>query len=220
MSFRRQTAPPEAEEPSNLAADLAAIGMVLGVAPSRRAPNIEDTLIRGSIEALERDFRLLAPLVLWFRVHHLWVNAARLTRLARDQASPRVRAFWAGVGRWKRTDHRFARMIEIHRRPQIVIPGDGPEDPRFRRGPIRIPASATRERAADVLSPAMLARRHAAYRWRLIIGPSYRADMWAALEAEPALTPSELARRAYGSFATAWNVKRDYELTRPRHPRG
>jgi hypothetical protein len=40
------------------------------------------------------------------------------------------------------------------------------------------------------------------------MGPGYRADMWAALEAEPTLKPAELARRTYGPFATAWRVKR------------
>jgi hypothetical protein len=46
----------------------------------------------------------------------------------------------------------------------------------------------------------------------VIIGPSYRADMWAALETDPELSPTELARQTYGSFATAWQVKRDFVL--------
>jgi hypothetical protein len=45
---------------------------------------------------------------------------------------------------------------------------------------------------------------------KIMIGPSYRADMWAELENEPDLSASELARRAYGSFATAWHVRRDF----------
>jgi hypothetical protein len=36
--------------------------------------------------------------------------------------------------------------------------------------------------------------------------------MWAALEVDPTLTPTELARQTYGSFATAWQVKQDWEL--------
>ena len=50
------------------------------------------------------------------------------------------------------------------------------------------------------------------YRWRVAMGPNYRADMWAVMEAEPGLTPSELARRTYGSFAAAWQVKKDWKL--------
>lgn len=221
MAFRRKTVPtPVADSgPSPLAADLAAIGMKLSVAPAKNEPNIEDTLIRAAEEALDRDFRLLAPLLLWFRIHHHWINADRLTRLVRDHASDRARALWAGLGRWMKVDRRFARLIPLHRGPRVVVAGEGPEDPRFRRGPIRIPASATRERAADVLSPALLARRHGAYRWRLVIGPSYRADMWAALEADPTLSTSELARRAYGSFGTAWLVKRDRDILDTAHVR-
>jgi hypothetical protein len=52
------------------------------------------------------------------------------------------------------------------------------------------------------------------YRWRIIIGPSFRADMWALLEESPELTIAVVARRAYGSFATAWTVKRDWAVAR------
>ncbi|MGH9649103.1 MAG: hypothetical protein ACRD3I_01405 [Terriglobales bacterium] len=43
-----------------------------------------------------------------------------------------------------------------------------------------------------------------------MLGPSYRADMWAELEADPGVSAAELARRAYGSFGTAWKVKQDW----------
>jgi hypothetical protein len=45
-----------------------------------------------------------------------------------------------------------------------------------------------------------------------MMGPSYRADMWAALESEPQLAVAELARRTYGSFATAWNVRKAFTI--------
>ena len=45
-----------------------------------------------------------------------------------------------------------------------------------------------------------------------LIGPTYRADMWAELDLDPALIPAELARRAYGSFATAWEVKQQWGI--------
>jgi hypothetical protein len=86
------------------------------------------------------------------------------------------------------------------------------EDPRLAGGALRVPGNVLRERPADVLSPPELARRHSGYRHRLIMGPSYRADMWSLLQSEPGLTAAELARRAYGSFATAWHVKRDFEI--------
>lgn len=213
MAFRRKIGPAkDAPEPAALAAGLAAIGFKLGVAPAKTEPNIEDMLLFASIEALERDLRLLATLLLWIRIHRAYVNADRLTRLVLAEPSVRVRAFWAGVARWLHVDRRFARLIKAHRGGRIDLGGEGPEDPRFKRGPIRVPASVTREREADVLTPPALARRHRAYRSRVAIGPSYRADMWAALEAEPGLSASDLAHRAYGSFATAWLVKRDFEI--------
>lgn len=63
-----------------------------------------------------------------------------------------------------------------------------------------------------MLNPAELAKRHRTYQRRILLGPSYRADMWSALDRDPDLTAAELARRAYGSFATAWQVKQDWVL--------
>jgi 2-oxo-4-hydroxy-4-carboxy--5-ureidoimidazoline (OHCU) decarboxylase len=36
--------------------------------------------------------------------------------------------------------------------------------------------------------------------------------MWAAMEDDPSISVAELARRTYGSFATASQVKRDWQL--------
>jgi hypothetical protein len=69
-----------------------------------------------------------------------------------------------------------------------------------------------RDRKADVLDPRELAKRHRGYRRRVLLGPSYRADVWAELDRNPGSSAAELARRAYASFATAWLVKRDWEL--------
>jgi hypothetical protein len=72
-----------------------------------------------------------------------------------------------------------------------------------------VPAKILRDRAADVEPPAELSRRHHAYRCRVMIGLTYRADMWAALEEDPALAAAALARKTYGAFATAWHVRQD-----------
>lgn len=47
---------------------------------------------------------------------------------------------------------------------------------------------------------------------RIAIGPTYRADMWAALDGKPNLWPAELVRETYGSFATAWQAKADRRI--------
>jgi hypothetical protein len=75
-----------------------------------------------------------------------------------------------------------------------------------------LPAGVLRSRVADVLTPARLARLHPTYRARVLMGPSYRADMWAELERSPSITAPELARRTYGSIATASRVKQDRAL--------
>lgn len=77
---------------------------------------------------------------------------------------------------------------------------------------MRVAKGTLRDRASDVATPEQLARKHPVYRERVIQGPSYRADMWAALQRDPSLTPSELARKTYAAFATGWEVRRDWDL--------
>jgi hypothetical protein len=48
-----------------------------------------------------------------------------------------------------------------------------------------------------------------------MIGPTYCADMWAALEDDPTLSAAAPARKTYGSFATAWHVRRDFAVLAP-----
>jgi hypothetical protein len=76
------------------------IGMLVGGVASP-TPDLEATLVRASIEGMERgDLRVLAVLVSWFGVHAGRVDADRLTRLVVLQASKRVRALrWRVTGR-------------------------------------------------------------------------------------------------------------------------
>lgn len=218
MAHKRAIAPAQAPSGAALTADLVGIGLLVGGEGSRD-PNIEDTLLAASVEGLEReDLRVLAVLVTWFGIHAAHVNADRLTRLVMLQASKRVRAFWSALGRWRATDRRFARLARAYRGPQLDLLSTGTdfqvarhgEDERFAGSKLRVPANVLRDRPSDVLQPAELARSHAAYRWRIVIGPTYRADMWAALERQPDLSAAALARATYGSFATAWQVRKDF----------
>lgn len=222
MAHSRAIAPTQARTGAALTADLVGIGLLVGGEGSGD-PNIEDTLLFASVEGMERDdLRVLAVLVTWFGVHAAHVNADRLTRLVALQASKRVRAFWSALARWRGDDRRFARLARAYRGPRLDLLSTGTdfqvarhgEDPRFAGSKLRVPAKVLRDRPADVLQPAELARTHAAYRWRLVIGPSYKADMWAALERKPDLSAAALARATYGAFASAWQARRDFAVWR------
>jgi len=217
MAHRRIATAERLPEGDALTSACAGIGILFAATPLSDA-NIEDTLVAASVAGMDQDdLRVLAVLVTWLGVHHAWINADRLTRAVGTQTSPRVRAFWAAVAVWLKADRRFRKLETAYGGPRVELLATGTafqvkrhgEDARFSAAPLLVPANVLRDRGADVLAPSELARRHGAYRWRVIIGPSYRADMWAALEAEPGLSAAELARRAYGSFATAWQVKRD-----------
>jgi hypothetical protein len=226
MGFRRTIAPSRILTGDELTAALVGIGISLAAAPARN-PNIEDVLLAASVEGLEHDdLRVLALLVTWIDVHSEWINADRLISIVRDHPAERVRAFWSAVACWLEKDRRFARMKKAYAGPRIDLLATGTdfqirragEDPRFVRGPLRVPANVLRDRKDDVLSPAQLARHHRAYRMRVMLGPSYRADIWAELEGDSSLQPAELARRTYASFATAWHVRHDWTVLHGRTP--
>jgi hypothetical protein len=188
-----------------------------------RDPNIEDALLAASLEGTERgDPRVLAVLVTWFGVHSGRVNVDRLTRLVALTESKRVRAFRSALALWRGSDRRFARLAQAYHgarvdlltaRTDFQVARHG-EDSRFAGSKLRVPANGLPDRPADVLAPAEIARQRSAYRWRLVIGPTYRVDMWAALERRPELSAAALARETYGSFASAWQARRDHALWR------
>jgi hypothetical protein len=222
MGFKRELLPRRTLSGDVLTSALVGIGMRFA-AQSDPEANIEDTLLFASEAGMVGDdLRVLAVLATWWGVHSSWVNADRLTRIVEGHEHERVSAFWSAAAWWTQKDRRFSRLLrgyQGHRLDLLAVGTDFQiqrhgEDCRFKGSPLRVPGNALRDRSSDVLSPTELCRRHAAYRHRLIMGPSYRADMWAALEANPQLSAAELARKAYGSFATAWQVKRDFELAR------
>jgi hypothetical protein len=222
MAHRRAIAPARAASGDALTADLVGIGMLVGGEGSCD-PNIEDTLLVASVEGMDRgDLRVLAVLVTWFGVHSGRVNVDRLTRLVALSESKRVRTFWCALARWRASDRRFVRLAQAYRGRRMDLLTTGTEfqldrygeDPRFAGSKLRVPANVLRDRPSDVLAPAELARQHSAYRWRLVIGATYRADMWAALERQPELSASALARAAYASFASAWQARKDFAVWR------
>jgi len=220
MPFSRSAQARGLPEGGRLTSDMVGIGMLFA-APASREPNIEDTLVAASYAGMEQsDLRVLSVLTTWVEIHHQRINADRLVRALRDHPSARVRCYWASVGTWQGKDRRLARLETLYEGSRIDLLHSGTdfqvrrrgEDPRFHNADLRVPAGTLRDRAADVLPPAELAKQHTAYRLRILIGPTYRADMWAALERDPGLSAADLARSTYGSFATAWKVRQDWAL--------
>lgn len=222
MAFSRRDGLGPPPEPRVLARHMAGIGMNLAVEPDFEA-EIEDTLAFAAELGMEgSDFRVLALLTTWIGIHSSYVNLERLIRITTGHPSTRVRAYFAAVGQWLGKDRRFVRLQRLYEGPSVDVLRVGTafqiarrgEDPRFVGSCLRVPDGTLRDRPADVMDPVALARRHAGYRNRVLLGPSWRADIWTALEREPDQTVADVARRVGCSFATAWLVARDFALLR------
>ncbi len=226
MGFSR-TSPEPRPPAAELTARMVGIGLNFAAKP-RPDADLEATLVHASSLGMDDgDLRVLSVMTTWLGVHHAHVNADRLVRLAAAQTSERVRAYWAAIASWLAKDRRFARLNTRYEGPRVDLLPVGTdfqlkrrgEDPRFVGSKLKAPAGTLRDREDDVLSPEALARRHAGYRNRLLMGPTWRADVWTVLERAPELSVAEVARRASCSFATAWQVVQDFKLLRSVEPR-
>lgn len=185
--------------------------------------DIESTLVHASAVGMDNDdFRVLSVMTTWLGVHHAHVNADRLVRIVSTHPSTRVRAYWAAIASWLAKDRRFARLMKLYDGPPLDLLPTGTEflmkrngeDERFVGSALRVPRGTLRDRRRDVLEPEVLVRRHAGYRNRVLMGPSFRADVWTVLEQAPHLSIADVARRASCSFATAWQTVQDFRLLR------
>lgn len=220
MSFHRNILPGQLIEEAALTSHLIGMGIRLQ-GRAKKHVNIEDGLYSASVEGMAGDLRVLSLLVDWIDLHYQRIIVDRLFRIVSESSEIRVRAFWAAIAQWKKTDPRFKRFRSLHHGNRLDLLPTGTdfhlskkgEDARFSGSPLRVPEGVgLRQRASDILSPKELAKHHLPYYFRLLIGATYRADMWAYLTLDPELTPSELARRSYGSFATAWHVKEEWHV--------
>ena len=220
MGYSRSLLPNPIPTGEVLDAMLAGIGCGVSAIPMRNA-NIEDTLLGAVVSGMEGDdLRHLGLAVQWIALHARVMNVDRLVRAIPLLPGERSRACWRAIAGWHQADRRWQRLAS--RQESIGLLRVGNEFQMERRGPdarfvgtgLLVPAGILRERTSDVLVPAALAQWHLGYRHRIMLGPSYRADMWAIAEQEPETSASALARRAYGSFATAWQVRQDLALLR------
>ncbi|MSP72251.1 MAG: hypothetical protein EXR76_08730 [Myxococcales bacterium] len=228
MPFSRATTPAPTPAPNLITARMVGIGMNFA-AKAEADADIESTLLHASVLGMDDgDLRVLAVLTTWLGVHHTHVNADRLVRLVGAHPSERVRAYWAAVATWLNKDRRLARLVGAYGGASIGLLPTGTEfqvkrrgeDERFTGSKLRVPKGTLRDRREDVLSAEVLIRRHTGYRNRVLMGPSFRADVWTALEHAPDLSIADIARKASCSFATAWQATQDYRLLREADSNG
>lgn len=219
MSFSRIFYPAKYATKEQLTADMVSIGLQFGGKATLPA-NIEDTIVAASLEGTRGDYRVLAMLTEWLGYHIFNVNADRLVQLVLNLKDERAKRYWCAIAQWKVADTRFKKLAGLYKTrfdlfpaTKLQIERKGGEDERFEGTIMRVAKGSLRIRPSDILKPEALKEIHPTYRTRLVIGPTYRADMWAVLETEGSeLAASEVARRAYGSFTTAHRVKRDWSI--------
>ncbi|MEI8346997.1 MAG: hypothetical protein WCG27_05995 [Pseudomonadota bacterium] len=221
MSFKRQDLPLSWPIGNELTKHLIGIGIRLAGDVPTTMPNIEDTLVAGSIEGLAGDTRTLSLIVDWITIHYECLNVDRLFRvLKRERNNNNLIAFWSSIGKMHKKDSRFLKISKLYRGPKLSVLGPqtdflikrNGEDDRFVGTSVRIPAKALRHRPEDIETPCSMAQKHRGYYYRILVGASYRADILALLEQNASVSISSLAAAAYSSFKTAWDAKKDWEL--------
>lgn len=220
MSFKRVECLSEYPSSDLLTRKLIGIGFKLGGEVEKNA-NIEDCLIAAAIEGLTGDYRLLSLLTDWFYVHNKYTNVDRLHRALKQLKDNRVKCYFSAIGKWLEKNNSFKKLSKLYRGDEIslgltkdyqfLIKRNG-QDERFKESKFKVANGTIRSRVDDILTPDELAKIHSDYFFRILIGPIYRADMVSAYTKDPSLTASQLAKKTYGSFATAWEVMRDMNL--------
>ncbi len=213
--------------------DLRAIGFNLSGRKKSIDPNIESVIISASIEAVNnKDNRIGGLLVDWITVHYLRINVDRLTKFIfslSDSDYKFVKIFWcANAQRLFIKDQRFKRLSELYKGRRInfadrfirkgqkkmtkmLIEIKG-EDERFKRTCIRVPKGHFSERPHQIFPVSVIAKNHLPYRYRVMMGSSYRADLWALLDNDSSISAYALGKKAHCSYRAAYMAKKDYEL--------
>ena len=217
----------------SLDSDLRAIGFNLSGRKKPTDPNIESVIISASIEAVNnKDNRIGGLLVDWITIHYLRINVDKLTKFIfslSDIEYKFVKIFWcANAQRLFAKDQRFKRLSESYKGRRVnfadrfikkgqrkstkmLIEIKG-EDERFKRTCIRVPKGYFSERPHQIFPVSVIAKNHLIYRYRVMMGPSYRADLWALLDNDPSISAYALGKKAHCSYRAAYMVKKDYEL--------
>ncbi len=185
MSFSRAELLNPDPDHTTLTKSMIGIGMNFADVGDFQA-DIEETLLQASILGMEGDdLRVLSVLTTWLGIHHKHINVDRLIRGTQELQSERCKAYWSAIAIWLKKDRRYLRLASIYGGDQLELLAVGTsfqvsrrgEDERFKDTPLLVPAGTLRNRPVDVLSQSILARKHAGYRNRILMGPSWRADV-------------------------------------------
>lgn len=222
MSYKRQISK-KFLKGEDLTRSMVGIGMLFGAKPEKN-PNIEDTIISASYQGIvSEDFRILSMLTKWLEQHFFIINASRLIKLIKEHEDNDIfLRYWISVSQWQAADNRFRSLRDLGKNKKkkeitkgsLFLSKKNGEDTRFKGTCLVVPKKMLDREDWLVLSPEKMTNYHLDYKWRLIIGPSFRADMWSQLERDNALTPSSLAKAAYGSYATAHRTKKEFQIYR------
>ncbi len=220
MSFKRIIATDAYQTGLLLTRSMIAVGIKIGDRNTKENVNIEDALIAGVIEGLSGDYRTLSLITNWIEIHAERINVDRLYRATKILKDIKVKCYFSALAYLLKTDSRFNKFKSLHKGDRILLGLTSEysflvkkhgEDLRFEKSKLVVAKHTLRDRKDDILSVQQLSKYHTTYYYRLLIGPSYRADMVAQLSLNPTLTATELAQKTYGSFATAWDVIQDFK---------
>ena len=129
--------------------------------------------------------------------------------------------YFSSLGKWLQKDSGYKKLSKIYRGEpqnlglnseyQFLINRNG-EDERFKGTKLLVAKKTLRSRHEDILNSSDLSKIHKDYYYRVLIGPSYRADMVSQYLNDRSLNAGQLAKKTYGSYATAWEVMKHINL--------
>lgn len=214
MGFKRIDSIENYPTGDELTRKLIGIGFKLGGRAEYNS-NIEDCLIAACIEGVTGDYRTLSLLTDWIFIHFRYINVDRLFRALKTISDDRVKCYFSAIGFHFRKEYSYKKLTSVYSGKKILLGDDSfllkrnGEDERFKGSKLIVPAKLLRSRSSDISTSEELAKIHKDYFYRVLIGPSYRADMISSFLRNPSISPSELAKKTYGSFASAWEIIRE-----------
>jgi hypothetical protein len=220
MSFKRIISTDSYQSGLSLTRSLIAIGIKIGDQNINENVNIEDTLIAGALEGVAGDYRVLSLITNWIEIHFERINVDRFYRAIKASKNTKLKCYFSSLAYLFLSDSRFKKFKSLYKGDRmllgltdeyIFLVKKHGEDSRFEKSKLIVAKYTLRDRKDDIFSVEQLSNYHTTYYYRLLIGPSYRADMMAQLSLNSKLTATELAHRTYGSFATAWDVIQDFK---------